>query len=277
MVSTHPPTSKYSSPFSNPLVTVPKAPITIGIIVTCMFHSFFNSLARTRYLSFFSHSFSFISLLLLLLLLLLYCICKLSINFSTTHHHHHVMPLAQIYIPDPLSPLLPIIHRLWQVFRATSRILTPRILTPRIYVRAGRPAFTLPYVGVHRSTSLMSSSLLLQQCPACLFRLTWIVFVMGGRWLHSWCLVGCCRQDLFNIARNILVSLPSSFFSSHYVSVQVVHPFSRIDTAAAWKKLRFILSIRSDFHMIDSLSIAVHAFVSRESMSFSVDETLLPR
>ena len=27
-------------------------------------------------------------------------------------------------IPDPLSPLFPIVHRLWQVFRATSRILT---------------------------------------------------------------------------------------------------------------------------------------------------------
>ena len=40
MVSTRPPTSKSSSPFSNPLVTVPNAPITIGIIVTCMFHSF---------------------------------------------------------------------------------------------------------------------------------------------------------------------------------------------------------------------------------------------
>ena len=60
MVSTRPPTSKSSSPFSNPLVTVPNSPITIGIIVTCMFHSFFSSLARSRYLSFFSHSFSFI-------------------------------------------------------------------------------------------------------------------------------------------------------------------------------------------------------------------------
>ena len=27
-------------------------------------------------------------------------------------------------IPDPLLPLLPIVHHLWQVFRATSRILT---------------------------------------------------------------------------------------------------------------------------------------------------------
>ena len=53
-------TSKSSRPFNNPLVTVPEAPITIGTIVTFMFHSFFNSLARSRYLSFFSHSFSFI-------------------------------------------------------------------------------------------------------------------------------------------------------------------------------------------------------------------------
>ena len=60
MVSTRQPTSKSSIPFSNPLVTVSNALITIGIIVTCMFHSFSNSLARSRYLSFFSHSFSFI-------------------------------------------------------------------------------------------------------------------------------------------------------------------------------------------------------------------------
>ena len=59
MISICPPTSKSSSPFSNPLFNVPNAPITIGIIVTCMFHSFLNSLARSRYLFFFSHSFSF--------------------------------------------------------------------------------------------------------------------------------------------------------------------------------------------------------------------------
>ena len=60
MVSTWPPTSKSSRPFNNPLVTVQKAPITIGIIVTFMFHIFFSSLARSRYLSIFSHYFSFI-------------------------------------------------------------------------------------------------------------------------------------------------------------------------------------------------------------------------
>ena len=49
--------------------------------------------------------------------------------------------------------------------------------------------FVQLYMGVYSSISLMSSSLLLQQCPACLVRVTWIVFVMGGRWPYSWCLV----------------------------------------------------------------------------------------
>ena len=42
MISTRPPTSNSSRLFNNPFVTVPKAPITIGIIVTFMFHSFFS-------------------------------------------------------------------------------------------------------------------------------------------------------------------------------------------------------------------------------------------
>ena len=74
-----------------------------------------------------------------------------------------------------------------------------------MYVRAGRPAFAQPCEGVYRSTSLMSLSLLLQQCPACLVRLTLIVFMMRGRWPYSCCFVGCCLQGLFNIAHSILV------------------------------------------------------------------------
>ena len=46
-----------------------------------------------------------------------------------------------------------------------------------------------------------------------------------------------------------------------------MHPYSSIDVTAAWKKLRFISSVRSDFHIIDSLLIAVHAFVNLVSMS----------
>ena len=38
-------------------------------------------------------------------------------------------------------------------------------------------------------------------------------FVMGGRWPYSCCFVGCCLQDLFNIARYILVQFFSNTFS----------------------------------------------------------------
>ena len=110
------------------------------------------------------------------------------------HHHHHVLPLERI------SLTLSRHFSLSFIASGRSSGLHPIFShSCCMYVRAGRPAFARPYMGVHRSTSLMSSSLLLQQCPACLVHLTWIVFVMGGRWPYSWCLVGCCRQDLFNI------------------------------------------------------------------------------
>ena len=39
-------------------------------------------------------------------------------------------------------------------------------------------------------------------------------------------------------------------------SIRILHPYSSIDTTAAWKKQRFILLVRSDFNMTDRLSIA---------------------
>ena len=101
------------------------------------------------------------------------------------YHHHHVVPLARIS--------LTLSRHFSLSFLASGRSsgLHPVSSHSRcMSVRAGRPAFARPCVGVYRSTSLMSSSLLLQQCLACLVRLTWIVFVMGGRWPYSWCLVG---------------------------------------------------------------------------------------
>ena len=115
-------------------------------------------------------------------------------------HHHHVVPLARISLTFSRHFSLSFIAS------GRSSGLHPVFShSCCMYVRAGRPAFAWPYVGVHRSTSLMNSSLLLQQCPACLVRLTCIVSVTGSKWSYSWCLVGCCRQDLFNIALNILV------------------------------------------------------------------------
>ena len=51
MVSTRPLISKSFSLWTNPVLS---EPMTTDITVTFMFHSFFNSLARSRYLSFFS-------------------------------------------------------------------------------------------------------------------------------------------------------------------------------------------------------------------------------
>ena len=72
-------------------------------------------------------------------------------------------------------------------------------------VLAGRPLLACPCVGIHRRTSLMSLSLLLQLCPAGLVRLTWIVYEMGSKWPYSFCFVRCCFKDLFKITRSILV------------------------------------------------------------------------
>ena len=90
--------------------------------------------------------------------------------------------------------------------------------------------------GVYRRTSLMSSSLLLQQYPTCLVCLIWMVLEMGGWWPYCCCIVGCGFQDFFNIAHNILALFPSSFFSIHLVSIHVVHPYSINNATAAWKK-----------------------------------------
>ena len=116
------------------------------------------------------------------------------------HHHHHHVPLARISLT---------LSRHFSIsFIASGRSSGLHPVSSHsccMYVLAGRPDFARPYVGVHGSTSLMSLSLLLRKCLACLVCLTWIVFMMGDRWPYSWCFMGCCRQDLFNIARSILV------------------------------------------------------------------------
>ena len=113
-------------------------------------------------------------------------------KYTNIHHHHHdVVLVARISL---------ILSRYFSLSFITScRSSGQHPVSSHscwMYVCAGRPAFAWPCVGVHKSTSLMSSFLLLQQCPACLARLTWIVFVIGGRWPYSWCLVGVLPPEL---------------------------------------------------------------------------------
>ena len=100
-------------------------------------------------------------------------ICARAHTYTHVHtyiyHHHHVALVARIS--------LPLSHHSSLSFIALGRSSGQHPVSSHsywMYVRAGRPAFARPCVGVHKSTSLMSSSLLLQQCPACLVCLTWL-------------------------------------------------------------------------------------------------------
>ena len=77
------------------------------------------------------------------------------------HHRHHVVLVAWISLTLSRHTSLS--------FIALGRSSGQHPISSHscwMYVRAGRPAFARPCVGIHKSTSLMSSSLLLQQCPA---------------------------------------------------------------------------------------------------------------
>ena len=64
-----------------------------------------------------------------------------------------------------------------------------------------------------------------------------------------------CSQQFCVVAVKI-------FFPIRLVSIHAVHPYSSIDMTAAWKKLHFIFSVRSDFRMTDNVSIDVHTLAS---------------
>ena len=120
---------------------------------------------------------------------------KTILNLVITHNLNFIMSRHQISLALSHHPSL-----LSIASGRSSRLHSVSAQSCCMSVVDGCPAFAHPCEGAHRSMSLMNSSLLFQQCPACLVRLTWIVFVMGGKWPYR-----CCLQDLFNIARRILV------------------------------------------------------------------------
>ena len=66
----------------------------------------------------------------------------------------------------------------------------------------------------------MSSSLLLQQCPACLVRLTWIVFVMGGKWPYSCFFLGMLPPGLVQYcSQHSCVRLPLYIYIYIYIYI----------------------------------------------------------
>ena len=82
-----------------------------------------------------------------------------------SHHHHHIALVARISLTLSRHSSLS--------FIALGRSSGQHPVSSHscwMYVRAGHPAFARPWVGVHKSTSLMSSFLLLQQCQLCMLQ-----------------------------------------------------------------------------------------------------------
>ena len=61
-----------------------------------------------------------------------------------------------------------------------------------------------------------------------------MVCEMGGKWLYKSYFVRCCFQELFKIAYNIFVLFPFSFFSKHFIKVQVVQPYNSNNILNGW-------------------------------------------
>ena len=93
------------------------------------------------------------------------------------HHHHHVVLVARIS--------LTLSHHFSQSFIASGRSsgLNPASShSCWMYVCAGRPALARPCVGVHKSTSLMSSSLFSSSVLHVYTKLSSIKRVLKNKW-----------------------------------------------------------------------------------------------
>ena len=123
----------------------------------------------------------------------------------------------------------------------------------------------------------MNFSLLLQQCPACLVHLIWMVCEMRSKWTYISCFQYitsrvCSRQHAAFLCSSCLAFSLSVLLTSTWCNHTVD---SRVDTAR--KKSCFILLVRSDFQMISNMYIAFHAFIRYIFTSISADEMLQPR
>ena len=116
---------------------------------------------------------------------------------SVNYHYHHVMLLAWISLTLSLSCHLSLS---FITFGRSSRL---HPVSVQSCYREVLVSLACMCKGVYRRTLLMSSSLLLQQCPACLVCLIWMVSEIGGKWPFE--------------KRTIIVSVPI-LFEHHFLA-----------------------------------------------------------
>ena len=174
------------------------------------------------------------------------------LKYLKQYHHHDSVLLARISLTLSLSlylslsPLVSIVHRSRKTLQVTSCICTE-----------------LLSIGSSWSSNLCSSMWkgppeyiayeFVFTSPAYLVRLIWMVFVIGGRRSYVAVLWDVASRTCSMHLVTFLCNYRRAFFSIRLVSVQVIHRYISIYTTAAWKKTRFVLLDRSDFHMTDSL------------------------
>ena len=111
----------------------------------------------------------------------------MKLNHSEDHHHHHVVLLTQISLTLSPHPSLSLI--------ASSRFLRLHPVLAQSccrYVLAVCPIFAHPCEGVHRSTSLMSSSYFSTSIPH-------VWFILFG-WFSWWVVGGRTAAVLWSVA-----------------------------------------------------------------------------
>ena len=108
-----------------------------------------------------------------------------------------------------------------------------------------------PCAGVHKRMLLISLFLLFQQGPH-------VFFV---RWEE-----GFCKDAVQDGPRQSSV-VPFKFFCNAFCQCYVLHPYSSMDIATVSLKFRFILLDKSDFRMIDSLSVDAMLLPNYENRS----------
>ena len=107
-----------------------------------------------------------------------------------------------------------------------------------------RPLSSQPiFFRVYRRTSLMNSSL---TSPA-VSHMSCFSNLDGFQDRPYSCFVGCCQQDLLNIALSILVQLPSSVFFISLVSIYELHLYNSIGHNSCLEKIVLFYQIGLTF------------------------------
>ena len=106
--------------------------------------------------------------------------------------------------------------------------------------------------------SLMSSSELLQRCPACLVRLTWIVFVMGGR--TTVVLWGAASRNCEQYWTSILTKY--LYFANTYIVSNILRYYVVLSISSNYMVSSFILYISLFTHGSILLKFSNYYFLS---------------